>query len=234
MSYIKNNFLLSNKVSEELYFKYAKKMPIFDYHCHISEKEILEDKPFKNIYEMWLSGDHYKWRLMRNYGINEELITGKGSPKEKFIAYCEALGSAYLNPLTHWSQLELKEYFNCDIEINKANALKIWNHCNDYLKKHKVTRSVLIKSSNVKYIFTTNEAVILLGSTVLRMVALSEPFFGIAIVLDRLLMILTKAETIRDVIAFPKNSHGIDLMLNAPSGASAEGLEELFLQVKEK
>ena len=157
MSYIKNNFLLSNKVSEELYFKYAQKMPIFDYHCHISEKEILEDKPFKNIYEMWLSGDHYKWRLMRNVGINEELITGKGSPKEKFLAYCEALGTAYLNPLTHWSQLELKAYFNCDIEINKANALKIWNHCNEYLKKHKITRASLIKNSNVKYIFTTNE-----------------------------------------------------------------------------
>ncbi|MCQ2795038.1 MAG: glucuronate isomerase [Bacilli bacterium] len=158
MSYIKKNFLLSNKVSEELYFKYAQKMPIFDYHCHISEKEILEDKPFNNIYEMWLSGDHYKWRLMRNAGVNEEFITGKASPKEKFLAYCEALGTAYLNPLTHWSQLELKAYFNCDIEINKANALKIWNHCNDYLKKHKITRSSLIKNSNVKYIFTTNEA----------------------------------------------------------------------------
>ncbi|MCQ2792361.1 MAG: glucuronate isomerase [Bacilli bacterium] len=158
MSYIKNNFLLSNKVSEELYFKYAQKMPIFDYHCHISEKEILADKPFNNIYEMWLSGDHYKWRLMRNAGVNEEFITGKASPKEKFLAYCEALGTAYLNPLTHWSQLELKAYFNCDIEINKINALKIWNHCNSYLKKHKITRSSLIKSSKVKYIFTTNEA----------------------------------------------------------------------------
>jgi len=158
MSFIKNNFLLNNKVSEELYFKYAQKMPIFDYHCHLSEKEILEDKPYKDIYEIWLSGDHYKWRLMRNYGIDEELITGKGSPKDKFLSYCEALGKAYLNPLSHWSQLELKEYFNCDLEINKENALKIWNHCNEYLKKHKLTRTSFIKKSNVKYIFTTNEA----------------------------------------------------------------------------
>lgn len=158
MSYINKNFLLNNKVAQELYFKYASKMPIFDYHCHLSEKEILEDKCYNNIYEIWLAGDHYKWRLMRNYGIDEELITGKGSPKDKFLAYCEALGKAYLNPLTHWSQLELKEYFNCELEINKDNALKIWNYCNDYLKKHKMSRTSLIKKSNVKYIFTTNEA----------------------------------------------------------------------------
>ncbi len=158
MSYINKNFLLNNKVSQELYFKYAQNMPIIDYHCHLSEKEILEDKAYKNIYEIWLSGDHYKWRLMRNYGIDEELITGKASPKDKFIAYCEALGKAYLNPLSHWSQLELKEYFNCDIEINKDNALKIWNYCNSYLAKHKLTRTSFIKKSKVKYIFTTNEA----------------------------------------------------------------------------
>jgi len=158
MSYIDNKFLLNNKTGQQLYDQYAKKMPIFDYHCHLSEKEILEDKPFDNIYQIWLSGDHYKWRMMRNFGIDENLITGSADPKDKFIAYCEALGSAYLNPLTHWSQLELQAYFDCDIEINKENALKIYEHCNKYLMKHKVTPTSLIKNSNVKYIFTTNEA----------------------------------------------------------------------------
>lgn len=157
MSYIKENFLLESKTAEKLYFEYAKDMPIFDYHCHLSEKQILEDKPFDNIYEIWLNGDHYKWRLMRNYGIDESYITGKKTPKEKFLAYCETLETAFLNPLYHWSQLELEMYFNCKLEINKKNAPLIWEKCNEYIKKHKITPSKLIISSNVKHIFTTNE-----------------------------------------------------------------------------
>ncbi len=157
MSYIKNNFLLKNKTAESLYFNYAKNMPIFDYHCHLPEKQILENKPFSDIYEIWLAGDHYKWRLMRNFGIDEELITGNASNKEKFIAYCTTLGSAFGNPLYHWSQVELEEYFGCDLEINKANADKIWDICNDYIQKNNVTPQSLIENSNVKYIFTTNE-----------------------------------------------------------------------------
>lgn len=157
MSYLKNNFLLTNKTSEKLYFNYAMKMPIFDYHCHLNEKEILLDKPFNDLYEVWLSGDHYKWRLMRNYGINEAYITGKKSHKEKFIAYCETLETAFLNPLYHWSQLELEMYFNCKLEINKKNAEMIWKQCNQYIKSHKLSPSKLIINSRVKHIFTTNE-----------------------------------------------------------------------------
>ncbi|MBO5286879.1 MAG: glucuronate isomerase [Clostridia bacterium] len=157
MSYIKENFLLTNKTAEELYFNYAKDMPIFDYHCHLSEHQILANKPFGDIFEIWLAGDHYKWRLMRNYGINEEYITGSASSKEKFIAYCTVLGTAFGNPLYHWSQVELKEYFNCDIEINAKNAEAIWEHCNDYIKKNSITPQSLIESSNVTHVFTTNE-----------------------------------------------------------------------------
>ena len=91
MSYLKDNFLLSNKTAERLYFNYAQDMPIFDYHCHLSEKQILENKPFADLFEIWLSGDHYKWRLMRNFGVNEAYITGEKSNKEKFIAYCNLL-----------------------------------------------------------------------------------------------------------------------------------------------
>ena len=157
MSYIKNNFLLTNKTAESLYFSYAKNMPIFDYHCHLPEKQILENKPFHDIFEVWLAGDHYKWRLMRNYGINEEYITGNASNKEKFLTYCRVLGTAFGNPLYHWSQVELKEFFGCELEINEKNAEAIWNVCNDYIRANKVTPQMLIEQSNVSHLCTTNE-----------------------------------------------------------------------------
>ena len=157
MSYLKDNFLLTTKTAENLYFNYAKDMPIFDYHCHLPERQILENKTFNDIFEIWLAGDHYKWRLMRNYGINEEYITGNKSNKEKFLTYCKVLGTAFGNPLYHWSQLELKEFFNCEIEINEENAELIWDWCNEYIRLNNVTPQSLIEGSNVKYIFTTNE-----------------------------------------------------------------------------
>ena len=132
-------------------------MPIFDYHCHLPEKQILENKPFNDIFEVWLGGDHYKWRLMRNYGISEEYITGNKSNKEKFIAYCSTLGTAFGNPLYHWSQVELKEFFNCELEINAENAETIWDWCNEYIKLNNITPQTLIEKSNVSHIFTTNE-----------------------------------------------------------------------------
>lgn len=157
MSYIKDNFLLTNKTAEKLYFTYAKDMPIFDYHCHLPEKQILENKPFEDVFQIWLAGDHYKWRLMRNYGVDEEYITGAKSNKEKFLTYCRVLGTAFGNPLYHWSQVELKEFFNCEIEINEENAELIWDWCNEYIKLNKITPQKLIEQSNVTHLFTTNE-----------------------------------------------------------------------------
>ena len=157
MSYIKDNFLLTNKTAEKLYFHYAKDMPIFDYHCHLPERQILENKPFNDVFEIWLAGDHYKWRLMRNFGVDEEFITGNKSHKEKFLAYCRVLGTAFGNPLYHWSQVELKEFFNCELEINEQNAELIWNWCNDYIALNKITPQKLIEQSNVTHLFTTNE-----------------------------------------------------------------------------
>lgn len=157
MSYIKDNFLLKNKTAEKLYFDYAKDMPIFDYHCHLPERQILENKPFSDIFEIWLAGDHYKWRLMRNYGADEAYITGDKSNHDKFITYCRVLGSAFGNPLYHWSQVELKEYFGCELEINEANAEAIWEQCNDYIRKNNITPQSLIEGSNVAALFTTNE-----------------------------------------------------------------------------
>ena len=157
MSYIKDNFLLTNKTAEKLYFGYAKDMPIFDYHCHLPERQILENKPFDDIYQIWLAGDHYKWRLMRNYGVDEEYITGNKSNKEKFLAYCKTLATAFGNPLYHWSQVELREFFNCELEINEENAELIWDWCNEYIALNKVTPQSLIEKSNVTHLFTTNE-----------------------------------------------------------------------------
>lgn len=157
MSYLRENFLLKNKTAEKLYFDYAKNMPIFDYHCHLPEVQILENKEFNDVFEIWLKGDHYKWRLMRNYGINEEYITGNKTNKEKFSAYCKVLGTAFGNPLYHWSQVELKEFFNCEIEINEENADTIWDWCNEYIKLNRITPQSLIEKSNVKFLFTTNE-----------------------------------------------------------------------------
>ena len=157
MTYLKDNFLLTNKTAEKLYFDYAKDMPIFDYHCHLPEVQILENKEFNDVFEIWLKGDHYKWRLMRNFGIDEEFITGDKTNKEKFICYCKTLGTAFGNPLYHWSQVELKEFFNCEIEINEQNAEIIWDWCNDYIKLNKITPQTLIEKSNVSHIFTTNE-----------------------------------------------------------------------------
>ncbi len=157
MSYIKKNFLLTNKTAEDLYFGYAKDMPIFDYHCHLPEKQILENKPFSDVFEIWLAGDHYKWRLMRNYGVNERFITGDATNKEKFITYCTVLGTAFGNPLYHWSQVELEEFFGCTTEINAENAEAIWDECNAYILKNGITPQKLIESSNVKHIYTTNE-----------------------------------------------------------------------------
>lgn len=157
MSYIKPDFLLQSDTAIELYEKYAKNEPIFDYHCHLSEYQIYENKPFNNLFEIWLSGDHYKWRLMRNYGVGEEYITGNKTPKEKFIAYCKTLEKAFGNPLYHWSQIELKEFFDCELEINEKNANQIWDECNEYIIRNNVTPQKLIEQSKVKCLFTTNE-----------------------------------------------------------------------------
>lgn len=155
--FIGEDFLLSNETAKELYHGHAKDMPIFDYHCHLSEKAIQEDKPFNDFFELWLGGDHYKWRLMRNFGIDEEYITGGAPHKEKFMCYVRALETAYGNPLYHWSHMELRNYFGIDDVICSANAEKIWDKANDYIKTHSLSPSSLIAGSNVKIVCTTNE-----------------------------------------------------------------------------
>lgn len=148
--------MLSCKTAEKLYV-FAKGMPIVDYHCHLSPKEIFEDRQFSNIGEIWLSGDHYKWRLMRTSGIDEEYITGSASYKEKFIKYCEALEFAAGNPLYHWSHMELSMFFGIDSPITVGNAEDIWDKVNKYIAETKMSPRKLIEKSNVEIICTTDD-----------------------------------------------------------------------------
>lgn len=157
MSYIDENFLLYGETAKKLYFGYAATQPIFDYHCHLSEKQILENARFKDIAELWLGGDHYKWRLMRSCGVDERFITGDASGKEKFLAYCGAVESAFGNPLYQWSQLELEKCFGCTLEINTENVERIWQECNAVIERESLSPVKLIERANVRHVYTTNE-----------------------------------------------------------------------------
>lgn len=155
---MKNKCFITNSTAERL-FEVANRLPIVDYHCHLSPKEILADKTFDNIGEIWLGADHYKWRLMRTAGIDEEFITGSASYKEKFIKYCEALEFAAGNPLYHWSHMELSQFFGIDLSITAANAEKIWDMANDYIKSTSMSPRKLIEKSAVEVICTTDDII---------------------------------------------------------------------------
>lgn len=150
------DFLLKGNTAAELY-RAVKDLPIVDYHCHLSPKEIYEDKPFLNIGEMWLAGDHYKWRLMRLAGIDEKYITGDADYDEKFLKYAEALQFAAGNPLYHWSHMELSQFFGIDEYLTAKNAARILKTANEYIKKNRLSPRKLIKNSNVSYIATTDD-----------------------------------------------------------------------------
>ncbi|HPT88623.1 MAG TPA: glucuronate isomerase [Bacillota bacterium] len=154
-AFMDENFLLSNDTAVTLYHQYAKEMPIYDYHCHISPKEIAENKKYRNITEIWLGGDHYKWRAMRSNGVPEKYITGDASDKEKFMKWAETMPNCIGNPLYHWTHLELKRYFGIDKLLSPETAEEIWEKCNAVLE-HLTVRDI-IKKSNVKLICTTDD-----------------------------------------------------------------------------
>lgn len=155
--FLDENFLLSNETSVKLFHDYAKAMPIYDYHCHLNPKEIWENKKYKNITEIWLYGDHYKWRAMRSNGIDERYITGDASDYDKFIAWAETVSIAIGSPLYHWTHLELQRYFGIHEVLNEKNAASIWEKANDLINKEGFTTRDLIKRSNVKVICTTDD-----------------------------------------------------------------------------
>jgi glucuronate isomerase len=153
------DFLLETETAKKLYHEYAKDMPIFDYHCHLSPKEIAENKKYKNITEIWLGGDHYKWRAMRSNGVTEDYITGDKSDKEKFLKWAETVPYLIGNPLYHWTHLELKEYFGIEETLSPKTAEFIWEKCNELLQTKEFTAKELIKNSNVKGLCTTDDPI---------------------------------------------------------------------------
>lgn len=153
------NFLLSNDTAKTLFHEVAAKTPILDYHCHINPKEIAEDRQFENITQVWLGGDHYKWRFMRSCGVDEHFITGDAPDKEKFFKWAECLGKAIGNPLFHWSHLELQRYFGYHGVLNKNTAEEVWNLCNARLADSSMSVRNLIRQSNVTLICTTDDPV---------------------------------------------------------------------------
>ena len=154
-NFITDNFLLNSEVAETLYHKYAKDLPIIDYHNHLSAKEIAENKPIKNITEAWLNGDHYKWRGMRANGIDEKYITGDSSLEDKFLKWAETVPYTLRNPLFHWTQLELKRYFDVDEILQPNTAEPIYKKANSVLDKK--TPAQLLQDMKVEVICTTDD-----------------------------------------------------------------------------
>ena len=151
------DFLLSTQTAQKLYHGHAEKTPILDYHCHINPEEIAKDRQFENITQVWLGGDHYKWRQMRSNGVDEKYITGDAPDREKFQKWAETLEKAIGNPLYHWSHLELKRYFGYDGCLNGETAEEVWNLCNEKLKTPEMSVRNLIRQSGVTLLCTTDD-----------------------------------------------------------------------------
>ncbi len=158
-AFMDKDFLLETETAKKLYHDFAETTPILDYHCHINPREIAEDRQFDNITQVWLGGDHYKWRFMRSCGVEEKYITGDASDYEKFCKWAECIGKAIGNPLFHWSHLELRKYFNYDGVLSKKTADEVWNLCNAKLKDPSMSVRNLIKQSNVTLICTTDDPI---------------------------------------------------------------------------
>jgi len=158
-SFMNENFLLSNETAVKLYHDYAKEMPIMDYHCHLNPKEIYDNKQFKNITEVWLYGDHYKWRAMRSNGVDEKFITGDGSDYDKFLAFAKTVPMTLGNPLYHWVHLELQRFFDIHEVLNEKSAPAIWEKVNKMLNGEGFRVKDLINKSNVKEICTTDDPI---------------------------------------------------------------------------
>lgn len=155
--FMDKDFLLFTDTAKKLYHDYAQGMPIVDYHCHISPKEIAEDIRFENITQLWLGADHYKWRLMRAKGVDEKYITGDAPDRDKFQKWAETLELAIGNPLYHWSHLELKRYFAYEGTLNAETAGEVWELCNEKLKDPDLSAKGIIRSSNVEALCTTDD-----------------------------------------------------------------------------
>ena len=158
-AFMDKDFLLNTPTAVKLFHEFSEDCPIIDYHCHISPREIYENLHYESITQVWLGGDHYKWRLMRCAGVEEKYITGDASAHDKFIKWAEVLGKAIGNPLYHWSHLELRRFFGYEGILNKDTAEKVWNLCNEKLSQPDFGVRGLIARSNVETICTTDDPI---------------------------------------------------------------------------
>ncbi|MEO7265554.1 MAG: glucuronate isomerase [Ferruginibacter sp.] len=158
-SFLGKNFLLNTKTAQELYHDFAKDMPIIDYHCHLPPQPIADDINFNNLTEVWLKGDHYKWRAMRANGVDEKYITGDASPKEKFIKWAATVPYTLRNPLYHWTHLELQRYFDIEEILNEKSAEKIYDECSEKLMGKGYSVKKLLRKMNVHTVCTTDDPV---------------------------------------------------------------------------
>lgn len=156
-SFIHDDFLLQTDTAQKLYHDCAAEQPIIDYHCHLQPVEVAEDKRFVDLAEIWLGGDHYKWRAMRTNGVPEDLCTGDAGPYEKFLAWCKTVPQTLRNPLYHWSHLELKRYFGMDCLINEKTARQIWETANAELAKPEFSARGILKKFDVRVVCTTDD-----------------------------------------------------------------------------
>ena len=156
-AFLDKEFLLNTEAAKKLYHEAAEKQPIIDYHCHLNPREIWEDVRYENITQVWLGGDHYKWRLMRSAGVPEKYVTGDASDREKFDKYAEVLGKSIGNPLYHWSHLELRRFFGYEGILNKDTAGEVWELANAKLQSEGYSARGLIMMSNVDTICTTDD-----------------------------------------------------------------------------
>src|SRR5437016_310727 len=149
MSYIHDDFLLTNEAARRLYHEHAAGMQIIDYHNHLPVKDIAEDRRFDNLTEIWLEGDHYKWRAMRANGVPERFCTGDASPLEKFTAWAKTVSYTLRNPLYHWTHLELKRYFGIDELLDEKSAPRIWGRANEQLHGDNLSTHGILKRFQV-------------------------------------------------------------------------------------
>ena len=157
--FITENFLLHSKFAEQLFHEYAEHQPIVDYHTHLPPRQIAEDRQFSDLFQIWLAGDHYKWRLMRANGENERYCTGSASPYEKFLAWTRTLPAALGSPLYHWSHLELQRYFGITDLLNEGTAEATWRRANEQLASGKLNVREILRRFDVKVICTTDDPV---------------------------------------------------------------------------
>lgn len=157
MAYLDENFLLHSPTSERLFHEVAKNQPIIDYHCHLSPREIASNHRWGNLTEIWLNGDHYKWRLMRANGVDEDLITGDSTARERFQAWAETVPYTLRNPIHHWTHIELQRYFGIDLMLSPETADEIWSRTNEKLAEADFSTHGLLKKFDVRVVGTTDD-----------------------------------------------------------------------------